>query len=169
MKMDSRDSRMQRLLSELEEQFLSELEAEYLARDGRRPRITRGISRRQLLRSSAGTTVISAVGMAGLLELLANREAIAAGNVLAITGVTRQASGGDEPHLHTFGVRFVVSDLATLSGHASGRTHAVIQLGDEREEQHFHLIDGNTSLQGILTSGPEDNEPGHHTHDVSIE
>ena len=54
------------------------------------------ISRRTLLRSSAGSAVVAAVGIGGLLELLANREAIAAGTVIAIVGVTREPFEAEE-------------------------------------------------------------------------
>jgi len=163
---------MEHHLAEVEEQLLSEIEEECLNRDGTRPRISRRISRRQLFRSSAGTAVVSAVGIGGLLELLANREAIAAGNVLALVGVTREPSGGDDPHRHTFAVRFAVTQVnaSTITGDVRGRTEATISTGDEKEEQHFHLIQGtNVPLEQTLISGPENNEVGEHTHVLSIE
>jgi hypothetical protein len=151
------------------EQLLAELEEEYLGRDARGHRI----SRRELLRSSAGTAVVSAVGIGGLLELLANREAIAAGMVLAIVGVTRERMPLSEtPHRHTFSVRFQVTSVnsSTIMGNVSGRTEAVISTSSTREDQHFHLIQmPNISLEQLILSGPEGNEAGGHMHQVSIE
>src|SRR5438552_14435129 len=68
------------------EQRLLELEEEYLKRapKGRR------IGRRQLFRSLAGNTVVTAIGLGGLLELLASREALAVGMQIEFNGVTRE-------------------------------------------------------------------------------
>jgi hypothetical protein len=151
------------------EELLAELEEKYLSRDAR----GRRISRREILRSSAGTAVASAVGIGGLLELLANREAIAAGMVLAVVGVTRERMPLSEtPHRHTFSVRFQVTSVtpSSIIGNVSGRTEAVISTSSTREDQHFHIIQmGNASLEQLLLSGPEGNEAGGHVHQVSIE
>src|SRR5437867_4235124 len=85
--MNCRDSRTEQLLSQLEE--------EYFGRAAKRRRV----SRRGLLRSIAGNTVVSAVGIGGLLELLASREAIAVGTQITIDGVTREPDQAEEtPH-----------------------------------------------------------------------
>jgi hypothetical protein len=130
------------------------------------------ISRRALLRSSAGNAVVSVVGIGGLMELLANREAIAAGNVIALVGVTREPTSAEVPHRHTFSVRFVVTQVSPSSiiGNVSGRTEATISTSSQKEEQHFHLIQmTGVPLQMAILSGPEDNEQGGHMHFVSIE
>jgi hypothetical protein len=171
--MRSRGSQLERQLAEVEARLLAEIEEECLSRDGKRPHISRGISRRQLLKSSAGTAVVSAVGAAGLLELLANREAFAAGTVLAIVGVTRERYPLTEtPHRHTFGIGFTVKYInsSTITGDVFGRTNATISTSSQMEENHIHYIRGqNVSLEQLLASGPENNEPGEHTHLVSIE
>ena len=46
--------------------------------DPGRPATGSGISRRALLRYGSGTAVVAGVGLAGVLELLVHREAIAA-------------------------------------------------------------------------------------------
>src|SRR6476469_7938823 len=81
--MNGRDSRTEELLSELTEQ--------YSGRDAK----VRRISRRRLFRSLAGNTVVSAIGVGGLLELLASREALAAGMQITIDGVTREPNQAD--------------------------------------------------------------------------
>src|SRR3989442_571708 len=55
-----------------------------------RPASGAGISRRALFRYGSATAVIAGVGLAGLLELLENREAIAAGMELGLHGITRE-------------------------------------------------------------------------------
>jgi hypothetical protein len=132
------------------------------------------ISRRGLLKSSAGGVVLSAVGIGGLLELLGNREAIAAGMVIAIGGVTREPfmAPDETPHRHTFSVRFHVIDVSAsaIMGTVVGRTHAVISTSAVGEEQHFHLIPSQSiSLEQLIVSGPENDEEGEHTHELSIE
>ena len=132
------------------------------------------ISRRVLLRSSAGGMMVSAVGIGGLLELLANREAIAAGMVIPLVGITREPfmAPDETPHRHTFSVRFRVTDVseAAIMGTVSGRTQAVISTSDVKEEQHFHLIRSQSvSLEQLILSGPENNEAGEHMHELSIE
>ena len=132
------------------------------------------ISRRALLRSSAGGALLSAVGISGLLELLANREAIAAGMVIPIVGVTREPFMAPEetPHRHTFSVRFRVTDVSdtAIMGTVVGRTHAVISTSAIKEEQHFHLVPSQSvSLEQLILTGPENNESGEHTHQVSVE
>jgi len=151
-------------------QLLSELWEGYGSRGATRFQI----SRRALLRSSAGGVMVSAVGIGGLLELLANREAIAAGMVIPIVGVTREPfmAPDETPHRHTFSVRFRVTDVSdtAIMGTAVGRTHAVISTSAVKEEQHFHLIPSQSvSLEQLILTGPEDNESGEHSHQVSIE
>lgn len=151
-------------------QLLSELWEEYCARGATRFQI----SRRALLRSSAGGAVVSAVGIGGLLELLANREAIAAGMVIPIVGVTREPfmAPDETPHRHTFSGRFRVTDVSetAIMGTVVGRTQAVISTSAVKEEQHFHLIPSQSiSLEQVVLSGPENNESGEHTHELSIE
>jgi len=171
--MKPRDSRTNKLLSELEEQFLSELEEEYLGRDGERPRIMRRISRRELLRSGAGTAVISAVGAAGLMELLANREAIAQGCVIALMGVTRDPIPGSEtPHRHTFQATFTPTSIsrAAIVGNVSGMTTCTFKTTSVEEDPHSHSISGTgVRLDHFIFSGTENGEPGEHVHQVSIE
>src|SRR5262245_33644438 len=151
-------------------QRLSELWEEYCSRGATRG----GMSRRALLRSSAGGVLISAVGIGGLLELLANRKALAAGMVLPIVGVTREPfmDPDETPHRHTFSVRFRVTDVGetAIMGTVVGRTQAVISTGADEEEQHFHLIPSQSvSLEELILSGPENNESGEHAHQLSIE
>jgi hypothetical protein len=171
--MNTRVSRKDKLLSELEEKFLSEIEEEYLARDGKRPRITRRISRRDLLRSGAGTAVVSAVGAAGLMELLANREAIAQGDLIAIMGVTRERIPLSEtPHRHTFSAKFLVKTVSpeAIIGNVSGQTSTVISTSSVEEDDHFHLIERLfVSLEQIISSGPENNEADGHVHPLHID
>jgi hypothetical protein len=46
----------------------------------------------------------------------------------------------------------------------------VISTSAVEEEQHFHLIPRqSTSLEQLILSGPENNEAGEHTHQLSIE
>jgi len=157
--MESRNSHVKQLLSE-----------GYLSGGATGPRI----SRRALLGASAGGAVVTAVGIGGLLELLANRDAIAAGMVVAIVGVTREPfeAPDETPHRHTFSVRFHVTDVSptAIMGTVVGRTEAVISTSDVAEEQHFHLISmQDVSLENFILSGPENNESGEHTHQLSIE
>ena len=131
------------------------------------------ISRRALFRYSSGTAVVAYAGLAGLLELLEHREAIAAGTVIPLHGVTREPDEPEEtPHRHTFAARFVVTSVSpsAIIGDVSGRTQAVISTGSEKEDQHFHLIEGtDVELEALILSGTENNEPGEHAHQVSIE
>src|SRR5262245_20862393 len=94
-----------------------------------------GIGRRTLLRSGAGVAAVSAVGMSGLLELIANRGAIAAGTVISILGLTREPfmDPDETPHRHGFSARFRVTDVspAAIVGIISGRTSYVISTGSE--------------------------------------
>src|SRR5437762_1744267 len=129
--MNSTDTRIEELLAELREQ--------YARRDADATRI----SRRKLLRSTMGNAVVAAVGLDMLVELLENREAFAAGQVIAISGVTREPDQSDETaHRHTFGVRFDVGSVSPsgISGMVSGRTEAVISTSSTREDQHYHII-----------------------------
>ena len=140
---------------------------------GQRARSDSGISRRALFRYGSGTVVIAGVGMSGLLELLDHREAIAAGTVIALHGITREPDEADEtPHRHTFSARFRVTSVspAAIIGDVSGRTERVISTGSEDEDQHFHVIEGSdVALEALLLSGTEDNEPDEHSHLVSLE
>ena len=160
--MNSRNSRTKQLLAELWE--------EYRSRGATGSRL----SRRALLRSCAGSAVVAAVGIGGLLELVANREAIAAGMVIAIVGVTREPfmAPDETPHRHTFSARFRVTDVSdtAIMGTVVGRTEAVISTSSVKEEQHFHLIQlESVSLEQVILSGPENSESGEHTHELSIE
>lgn len=131
------------------------------------------ISRRALLGYGSGTAVVAGVGLAGLLELLEHREAIAAGLVIPIVGVTREPDEAEEtPHRHTFSIRFRVTGVSpsAIVGDVSGRTAAVLSTGSVEEEQHFHLIQATgVELEALISSGPENNEPNEHSHLVSLE
>jgi len=111
--------------------------------------------------------------MAGLLELLENREAIAQGMVIQIVGVTREPNFPDEtPHRHTFSARFRPTRItpSAIVGDVTGRTQAVISTGTAKEDQHFHDIEGTgVVLDVLILSGTENNVPGEHKHQVSIE
>lgn len=132
-----------------------------------------GISRRSMLRYGSGTAVIAGVGLAGLLELLEHREAIAAGTVIPLVGVTREPNEPEEtPHRHMFSARFRVTSVSpsAIVGDVSGRTSAVISTGSVREDQHFHLIQAtDVELETLILSGTENNEPDEHVHLVSLE
>ena len=132
------------------------------------------MSRRAILKSGTGGAAVSVIGIGGLLEILSSREAIAAGMVIPIVGITREPfeDPDETPHRHTFSVRFRVTDVSptAIIGDVRGRTHAVISTGAESEDEHFHLIasDG-VSLENLVLSGPENGEEGEHGHQVSIE
>jgi hypothetical protein len=132
-----------------------------------------GISRRTLFRYGSGTAVIAGIGLAGMLELLDDREAIAAGMVLGIHGITREPDEAEEtPHRHAFSAVFRVTSVgpSAIMGDVSGRTSRVISTGPDREDQHFHRIKGtDVALEELLLSGTEDDEPGEHSHLVSLE
>ena len=131
------------------------------------------ISRRAFFRYGSGTVVVAGVGLSGLLELLENREAIAAGTVIPLHGITREPDEAEEvPHRHTFSARFRVTSVSpsAIIGDVSGRTEYVISTGSEKEDQHFHLIEGSdVALEALILSGTENNEPDEHSHLVSIE
>ena len=131
------------------------------------------MSRRELLRYTSSTAVVTAIGMAGLLELLENREAIAQGMVIELVGVTREPNFPEEtPHRHTFSARFQPTRItpSTIVGDVTGRTQAVISTGTAKEDQHFHDIQGTgVVLDALILSGTENNVPGEHKHQVSIE
>ena len=131
------------------------------------------ISRRALFRYGSGTVVVAGIGLSGLMELLEKREAIAAGTVIPLHGITREPDEEEEiPHRHTFSARFRVTSVspASIIGDVSGRTERVISTGPEDEDQHFHVIEGtDVALEALLLSGTENNEPDEHSHLVSIE
>ena len=131
------------------------------------------IGRRALFKFGSGTVVVAGVGLSGLLELLENREAIAAGTVIPLHGITREPDEAEEvPHRHTFSARFRVTSVSpsAIIGDVSGRTERVISTGSEDEDQHFHLIEGSdVALEALILSGTENNEPDEHSHLVSIE
>jgi hypothetical protein len=131
------------------------------------------MSRRELLRYSSRTAVVTAIGMAGLLELLENREAIAQGMVIALVGVTFEPNLPEEtPHRHTFSARFQPTSItpSAIVGDVSGRTQAVISTGTEKEDQHFHTIqETGVALDSLILSGTENNVPGEHKHQVRVE
>jgi hypothetical protein len=145
------------------------------ADDPGRPATGSPISRRALFRYGSGTAVVAGVGLAGLLELLENREAIAAGTVIEIglQGITREPDEpGEIPHRHAFSVRFRVTSVSPseIRGDVSGRAGRVISTGSEREEQHFHLIRGtDVALEDLILSDTENNEPNAHSHQLSLE
>jgi hypothetical protein len=152
------------------EELLSKPEGVYRGLDATGSRM----SRRELFRyTSSSTAVITAIGTAGLLELLENREAIAQGMVIQIVGVTREPNLPEEtPHRHTFSARFEPTRItpSTIVGDVTGRTQAVISTGTVKEDQHFHDIEGTgVVLDALILSGTENNVPGEHKHLVSIE
>src|SRR5947208_2634251 len=110
--MNGRDNRLKELLLELDE------------RTRRRARKERGISRRRLLGSISGSTVVAAVGIGGLMELLATGEALAVGMQITIDGVTREPDQQEEtPHRHLFTVTFQVTSVSptAIMGNVNGR------------------------------------------------
>ena len=150
--------------------LLSTLWAQYRTRIATGPQI----GRRALLKSGTGIAAVSVVGMTGLLELLTHREALAAGMVIPLVGVTREPfmDPDETPHRHTFSARFQVTDVrpTAIMGRISGRTALVISTGSEEEDQHFHIIQAeDVSLEQLILSGTEDNEEGEQVHQVSIE
>ena len=159
--MTGRDSRTEQRLLEFGEGYFGR------AAQGRR------INRRHLFRAIAGNTVVSAISIGGLLELLASREAIAAGMQITIDGVTREPNQAEEtPHRHLFTVTFQVTSVSptAIMGNVVGRAGHVISTSSVPEDQHFHVIQmAGVSLEQLVLSGPEDNNPGGHMHPVSIE
>jgi hypothetical protein len=69
------------------------------------------------------------------------------------------------------GYRFPVpATPSAIIGDVSGRTQSVISTGSVKEDQHFHLIEATgVALEDLILSGTENNEPGEHSHLVSIE
>jgi hypothetical protein len=159
--MEPKHSRAEELLAELEEEFFDR------QAKGRR------ISRREILKFGTGSAVVSAVGIGGLMELLANREAVAAGFIVGLIGVTREPDEADEtPHRHGFVAHFITRSVSPqgITGSVSGRTVNVISTGSQREDPHFHLIQmSSVSLEAVIASGPENGMKGGHSHGVSIE
>jgi len=159
--MSSRNNRMEELLAKPEGIYRG------LGASGSR------MSRRELLRYTSSTAVVTAIGMAGLLELLENREAIAQGMVIELVGVTREPNFPEEtPHRHTFSARFHPTRItpSAIVGDVTGRTQAVISTGTAKEDQHFHDIEGTgVVLDALILSGTENNVSGEHKHLVSIE
>jgi hypothetical protein len=59
---------------------------------------------------------------------------------------------------------------SAIIGDVSRRTQMVISTSSTQEEQHFHLIEQTgVALEDVILSGTENNEPGEHAHEVSIE
>jgi hypothetical protein len=127
--------------------------------DGGQVSLGRGINRRTLFKYGSRTALVATFGMTGLLELLANREALAAGTVIPLVGITREPDEADEtPHRHTFSARFGVTSISP-----SG-------IIGEKEDQHFHIIEAtDIELETVILSGTENNEQGEHSHLISIE
>ncbi len=105
------------------------------------------IRRRDLLKSLAGTPVMTALGAGGLLTLLADRQAVAAGTVIAITGVTSEVGdrgGPGEAHRHTFAAGFLLKhinpDNGQILGDIIGQTQLVVSTGHAPEDFHIHPI-----------------------------
>jgi hypothetical protein len=121
----------------------------FTSRKERRTAMHSHISRRDLLKSAGGTTVVSAVGISGLLSLLANRQAVAAGHVIAIVGMTgefgqRQSGAQNPAHRHTFAANFTLKsinpDTGVLLGDIFGTTGQVVSTGHDQEDFHVHPI-----------------------------
>ena len=116
--------------------------------------MNKSINRRDLLRSIAGSPVVATLGAGGLLTLLANRQAVAAGTSLPIVGFTSEfGDRGTQPgeaHRHTFGAIFTLKsinpDNGNITGDIIGQTQQVISTGDEPEDFHVHFI----RMQGVL-------------------
>ena len=132
------------------------------------------INRRDLLRSLASTPVMTAVGAGGLLTLLANRQAVAAGTQIPIVGVTSEfGDRGHQPgeaHRHTFGALFILRSInpnnGTIRGDIIGQTQAVISTGDEPEDFHVHFIQmGNVVIAQTIATAVAD----EHAHLLEID
>ena len=114
------------------------------------------ISRRDLMKTMAGSPIVATLGSGGLLTLLANRQAVAAGTTIPIVGVTSET--GDrgtmegEAHRHTFGAIFTLKsinpDNGNITGDIIGRTQLVISTGDEAEDFHVHF----SQMRNVLIS-----------------
>jgi hypothetical protein len=110
--------------------------------------LNKQINRRDLLRSMAGSPVVAALSTGGLLTLLADRQAVAAGTALPIVGVTSEfgdrGTMAGEAHRHTFGAIFTLRsinpDNGNIVGDIVGQTQQVISTGDEPEDFHTHFI-----------------------------
>jgi len=115
------------------------------------------MSRRELLKSVAGSKVVTAVGIGGLLALLENRQALAKekGTVIEIVGVTSEAGGRGgpgEPHRHTFEADFRIESInpntGQIRGLLLGETDEIIFTGSGTEAFHVHQIDVPNLLIG---------------------
>lgn len=97
------------------------------------------IRRRDLLKGMATSPVVATLGTGGLLSLLANRQAVAQGTVIEITGVT--AGSG---HVHTFTAGFRLRNINTetgvITGDIVGRTLATIATGGSPAQDHLHTV-----------------------------
>jgi hypothetical protein len=107
------------------------------------------LTRRELLKSGSTGTVIAAVGVGGLLSMLANRQAVAAGAIIAVVGVTsdvgdRNPNTPGAAHRHTFDAGFFVRSInpntGVITGDLFGQTRLVIETGPDDEEFHIHPI-----------------------------
>jgi len=133
------------------------------------------LSRREILRGASGSAVISAVGIGGLLSMLANRQAVAAGTVFAVVGVTsdegdRIPSTPGAAHRHTFAAQFTVKSInpntGVIIGDLQGITDKVIQTGPDEEEFHRHLIRIlNAQIGGTVNTTVND----FHSHSLHVD
>jgi hypothetical protein len=122
----------------------------------RRKAVNKQINRRELLRSMAGSPVMAALGAGGLLTLLADRQAVAAGTAIPIVGVTSEVGDrgtmAGEAHRHTFGAIFTLKRInpnnGDITGDIIGQTQQVLSTGDEPEDFHVHFI----RMQNVLIS-----------------
>jgi hypothetical protein len=124
------------------------------------------ISRRDLIRGAAGTTVVKAVGIGGLFSLLANRQAVAAGSVFMIVGFTGEVGqhqkGASEPaHRHSFTATFTLQqinpDNGVIIGDIAGQTVETIATGHNPEDAHVHPIQvASARIEQRIATGVED-------------
>lgn len=133
------------------------------------------ISRREILRSASGTAVVSAVGIGGLLSMLANRQAVAAGTTIAVVGVTDER--GDRilntpgaAHRHTFRAGFIVKsinpDTGVIIGDLVGQTDLTLETGPHDEPPHRHPIRiMNAQIGGTVDTGVA----SFHAHSLRVD